>query len=72
MGEISRDIFKTRNVAVVGMQYDDWKVEFGRHFQQKENIVATRHRCSAACRSGGQLYREQRGHEDGVIWKMQW
>ena len=44
MGEIGMDIFETWNVPVDGMQYEDLKREFERHFQQKENIVATRHR----------------------------
>ena len=35
MGEIGMDIFEIWNVAVDGMQYEDLKREFGRHFQQK-------------------------------------
>ena len=44
MGEIGMDIFDTWNMDVSRMQYDELKYEFSAHFQEKENIVATRHR----------------------------
>ena len=44
MGEIGMDIFDTWNMNVSTMQYEELKYEFSAHFQEKENIVATRHR----------------------------